>query len=179
MSYLDDSLVPGETVLYRTGLHWSVLLGALVAALIFELLAAAALVASFKLVAPVPALWALRIAGLGLAAAGLISIIAGVVRRSSVEMAVTNRRVLMKTGIVARRTVELLLTKVESIGVEQGVAGRLSGFGTVIVRGTGGTHEIFDRIARPLEFRRQVQQQIQQGPDAPPTPPGPPRAPAS
>jgi hypothetical protein len=34
------------------------------------------------------------------------------------------------------------------------------GYGSVIVRGTGGTFETFGRIAHPNEFRRQVQQQI-------------------
>jgi hypothetical protein len=34
------------------------------------------------------------------------------------------------------------------------------GFGTVIIRGTGGTPEVFEKIAHPLEFREQVQSQI-------------------
>ena len=38
--------------------------------------------------------------------------------------------------------------------------GRMLGYGSVIVRGTGGTFETFSRIAHPNEFRREVQQQI-------------------
>jgi hypothetical protein len=38
--------------------------------------------------------------------------------------------------------------------------GKETRYGSVIVRGTGGTFETFGRIARPNEFRRQVQQQI-------------------
>jgi uncharacterized membrane protein YdbT with pleckstrin-like domain len=77
-------------------------------------------------------------------------------------MAVTNRRVLMKSGVISRKTVELMLSKVESIGVNQGMLGRVAGYGSVVVRGSGGTYELFDRVARPLEFRRQVQGQIDQ-----------------
>jgi uncharacterized membrane protein YdbT with pleckstrin-like domain len=166
VSYLDESLTPGETVLYRTGLHWSTVLGSLLLGALLALGAIALLVASFRFAEPGTGPTALRVAGCALVVLGAVAIVSGLVRRSAVEMAVTNRRVLMKTGLFARRTTELMLSKVESIGVEQGVAGRLWGYGTVVVRGTGGTHEVFARIDRPLEFRRQVQQQIQQFPSA-------------
>jgi len=83
------------------------------------------------------------------------------IRKSATEIAVTNKRVLIKTGLSSRRTVELLLHQVESIVVNESLTGRMLGFGTVLVRGTGGTPEPFDRIAHPLEFRRQVQHQIE------------------
>jgi uncharacterized membrane protein YdbT with pleckstrin-like domain len=75
-------------------------------------------------------------------------------------MAVTNRRVLIKTGMVSRRTLDLMLARVESIGVEETAFGRMLGYGSVVVRGTGGTPEPFRRIAHPQEFRRAVQEQI-------------------
>ena len=79
-------------------------------------------------------------------------------------MTVTNKRVFVKVGLAARRTIELLLSRVESIGVEESVMGRMLGYGTVIVRGTGGTPEVFNIISHPLEFRTQVQQQIEKSP---------------
>jgi uncharacterized membrane protein YdbT with pleckstrin-like domain len=81
-------------------------------------------------------------------------------------MAVTNRRVLIKTGIASRRTLDLMLSRVESIGVEESTFGRMLGYGSVIVRGTGGTPEPFVMIAHPQDFRRAVQQQISQEPSA-------------
>ncbi len=84
----------------------------------------------------------------------------GLVRRNATEMAVTNRRVIVKSGLADRRTIELLLPRIESIAVEEPALGRLLGYGTVVVRGTGGTPEVFRQIARPLEFREQVQRQI-------------------
>ncbi len=78
------------------------------------------------------------------------------VARATSEFAVTNRRVIIKVGLVSRKTVELNLEKVESIGVEQTILGRLLGYGTLVVVGTGGTKEPFQRIADPMAFRRAV-----------------------
>jgi uncharacterized membrane protein YdbT with pleckstrin-like domain len=75
------------------------------------------------------------------------------------EFAVTNRRVIMKVGWVARRVLELNLHKIESVNVDQSLLGRLLGYGTITVIGTGGTRETFDRIAHPLVFRKAFQQQ--------------------
>ncbi len=84
--------------------------------------------------------------------------IAPLVARATSEFAVTNRRVIIKVGLVSRRTVELNLETVESIGVEQTVLGRILGYGTIVVVGTGGTREPFPRIADPMAFRRAVNQ---------------------
>ena len=164
MSYLDETLTTGEVVLYRTGLHWTVLFWPVVVGLLFAAAAAGLFVAASRGAGGVSSPW--TVAGGVCALVAIVAVVTGAIRRSSIEMAVTNRRVLMKVGILGRKTVELMLTKIESIGVEQGIAGRMAGYGKVVVRGTGGTYEVFDRIARPLEFRRQVQEQIGQGPPA-------------
>ena len=57
---------------------------------------------------------------------------------------------------MSRKTVELNLEKVDSIGVEQTILGRILGHGTIVVVGTGGTKEPFRAIAAPMEFRRAV-----------------------
>ncbi len=82
--------------------------------------------------------------------------IAPLVARGTSEFAVTNRRVIIKVGLVSRRTVELNLEKVESIGVDQTILGRIFGYGTIVVVGTGGTREPFPSIADPMGFRRAV-----------------------
>src|SRR5215469_1609497 len=87
----------------------------------------------------------------------------GFLKRKATEMAVTNKRVIVKTGIAERRTVEILLSRIESVAVDEPALGRLLGYGTVIVRGTGGTPETFEKIYHPLEFREQVQRQIAGG----------------
>ena len=82
--------------------------------------------------------------------------LAPLLQRWSSEFAVTNRRVIIKLGLVSRETLELSLSKVESIGVDQTLLGRILGYGTIIVIGTGGTRERFDKISNPLGFRRAV-----------------------
>jgi uncharacterized membrane protein YdbT with pleckstrin-like domain len=85
----------------------------------------------------------------------------GILKRNSTQMTVTNMRVLANVGIASRRSIEIFLSRVESIGVEEPVMGRMLGYGTVVVRGVGGTPESFNLIAHPLEFRTHVQQEIE------------------
>ncbi len=84
--------------------------------------------------------------------------IAPLVQRATSEFAVTNRRVVVKVGLVSRKTIELNLEKVESIGVEQTILGRILDYGTIVIIGTGGTREPFRGIRDPLDFRRAVNQ---------------------
>ena len=163
MSYVEKHLIPGESIQYQTKLHWIVMLGHTVIAMVLALVAVA-----------IPTVWV----SLGtkakshsvpgavyfgvlvcFAVAGALFFI-GILRRNATEMAVTSKRVIVKTGIAERRTVEILLSRIESVAVDEPALGRLLGYGTVIVRGTGGTPEMFEKIYHPLEFREQVQRQI-------------------
>jgi uncharacterized membrane protein YdbT with pleckstrin-like domain len=76
------------------------------------------------------------------------------------EMAVTNQRLILKRGWVSRHAVEMQLAKIEHIGVDQGALGRFFGYGTIAVRGTGGSLEPFKGVWNPLAFRQAVQGQI-------------------
>ena len=76
------------------------------------------------------------------------------------EFWVSNKRVLIKKGLIKRNSFEIMLKKVEGIGVDQPIMGRLFNFGTIIITGTGSAREKFHKIQGPLEFRRQIQQQI-------------------
>ena len=67
---------------------------------------------------------------------------------------------MIKTGFIRRNSLETLLTKVEGIQVNQGMLGRILNYGTIIVKGTGGTSNPFHKIDAPLEFRKKVQEQI-------------------
>ena len=73
------------------------------------------------------------------------------------EFVVTDSRIIIKIGLIWRKTLELFVSKVESVSVDQGIAGRLLNFGTIVVRGTGRTEEPYAMIARPVEFRNWVQ----------------------
>jgi uncharacterized membrane protein YdbT with pleckstrin-like domain len=84
--------------------------------------------------------------------------VAPLIDRISSEFAITNRRVIIKVGLVSRRTFEMNLSKIESVNVDQSLLGRMLGYGTISLIGTGGSKETFGDIAAPLEFRRQFQQ---------------------
>jgi uncharacterized membrane protein YdbT with pleckstrin-like domain len=163
MSYVESNLVPGEQVTYETRLHWIVMLPhLLVGILLLDLPGILLLAYSFSQNGIEHT--TLRILQAGAAAlliAGAVTMVVGAVRRNATEMAVTNRRVVIKTGLASRKTIEMLLNKVESIEVSETALGRMLGYGTVVMIGTGGTSEPFHKVAHPLEFRSQVQQQIE------------------
>jgi membrane protein YdbS with pleckstrin-like domain len=150
MSYLDDHLLAGERIVYRAHLHW-IIFGT--ATLV--ILAGVALTIVLKLYQP--EYWYL---GAALAGIGLLLAIPPAIRYTSSEFAVTDKRVLAKHGFIQRESIETLLSKVEAIEVDQGVIGRVMGFGSISITGTGGTEESFPMISSPLEFRRQIQSQI-------------------
>jgi Bacterial PH domain len=163
MSYVESNLVPGETVIYQTRLHWIVMLGHMIAGcLLFGVLGLLLLYYAFshtELESKTAHL--MQGGGVALLVCGLIVILVGMARRNATEMAVTTRRVVIKTGLAGRKTIEMLLNKVESIEVNETSFGRMLGYGTIVVIGTGGTSEPFHNVAYPLEFRSQVQQQIE------------------
>ena len=93
---------------------------------------------------------------------GLFMLLGAFIRRVTTELAVTNKRVIIKTGWLSRRTLEMNLAKVENIAVDQSIMGRIFGYGSITVVGTGGTREPFHNIANPLNFRKAVQAQSHQ-----------------
>jgi uncharacterized membrane protein YdbT with pleckstrin-like domain len=143
MGYIDNNLIQGESVTYRANLHWMTFLAPIVF-VVFAIL-------GFVIALPVGVFLLLCAIVIGLSR--WLSFV-------SSEFAVTDKRVLVKVGLIRRRSIELLLSKVETIGVDQGILGRIFNFGTIIVTGTGGTKEPFTGIANPLEFRRQVQAKL-------------------
>ena len=146
MSYVDANLLQGEQVMYRTRLHWQLFLPPLLFGLVISLpLAWLWLTGNWNALAWIPV------------AIALLWLIAALVRRQTSEFVVTNKRVLMKAGVFTVRSIELLLSKVEAIAVHQSLAGRVFGYGDIVLTGSGGTKEPFSTIQSPLEFRNAVQ----------------------
>jgi uncharacterized membrane protein YdbT with pleckstrin-like domain len=158
MGYVENNLITGEQITYRAKLHWIVLFWPAMAAIILGL----------------PGLYWLwegtfskdsgdswlKAPGFVLVVSAAVILGVGMVRRRSAEIAVTNKRVIFKIGVIQRRTAEMFLQKIESVAVDQGLLARVLNYGTVTLRGTGGSFEPFERVSRALEFRRQVQEQI-------------------
>jgi uncharacterized membrane protein YdbT with pleckstrin-like domain len=148
MSYVNRVLEPDETVLYSARLHWrSHLPGVFLLAI-----AIGCVIAGAEIDDKLPVLAAAAVF-LVLAAASWIP---AAIRRSCSEFVVTDRRVILKRGIFGRHTIEMNRTKVESVDVDQTLMGRIMGYGTVVVRGTGGGLEPIRNIAHPMRFRTYI-----------------------
>ena len=147
MGYIEDNLMSNEDVVGRAHLHWVVYISGIVWLVVGVLLIAIA-----EEGGAVPGGLCMLI--------GLAAALVAFINQKTSEFGVTNKRVLLKTGLIRRNSFEVLLTKVEGIQVDQGILGRILGYGSVTVTGTGGAKDPFPRIAKSLNFRRIVQEQI-------------------
>ena len=125
MSYIDDSLIEGETILHRARVSWWSQFGLMLLGIVLLVVVV-----------------------------GLFFLIAAWVRVRSTEIAITNRRVIAKFGFIKRDTVEINLDKVEALRVEQGFMARMLNFGTIFISGAGTSVAPIRDIADPLVFRR-------------------------
>lgn len=147
--YISRNLVRDEYVIFKTGFHWW--------AVAFPMLAAFVLSGGliFLLTAGEPSV------GLSLSCitGGLFSFITffpAYINYETSEFGVTNRRILIKTGLLNRNTLEMNLSKVESFRVEDTLFGRLMGFNNLVITGSGGTKQKFSAVRHGKEFRRHV-----------------------
>lgn len=145
MSYLDDNLLSDEHVVYRAKLHPIIFARAVLVLL-------AGVVLLFF-----PSLTQARTVVLLI---GVLMLVPPFVSYQTTELGVTNKRVIVKTGLIRRRTIELLLRQVEAISVDQSLLGRLLGYGSITLTGTGGVREVFHQVREPLELRRRIHGQV-------------------
>jgi len=161
MAYYSKVLLPDEQVCTVGRLHWAVYLRSW----FFLVLAAlAGIAAQYYRSAEIDAGEALSL-GLPVMLAAVGAIFLGIglvsgfgawVRRSTTEIVVTDRRIIYKVGFIRRRTMEMNMTKVETVDVEQSIAGRILNFGTILVRGSGTSYEPLSMVANPLALRTAI-----------------------
>jgi uncharacterized membrane protein YdbT with pleckstrin-like domain len=160
MGYVEESLLLNEKVITRASLHWVIFaipailvcVGASCGSLPFLLFVTSAQetpqnadVIAGLLCCAIP-VWAMSV----------LPLICVAITYRTTEFAVTTRRIIAKVGLIRRQSLELMLSEVESIGVNQGIIGRVLGYGTIVVNGSGGTHQSFPFIADPMKFRRKI-----------------------
>jgi uncharacterized membrane protein YdbT with pleckstrin-like domain len=145
VSYIDENLFPDEHVVHRAELHWILFARAIL------VLVAGLILAFVPRIAP---------SGLVVLLVGVAMLVPPFVAYRTTELGVTNKRVIVKTGLVRRRTLELLLRQVEAISVDQSLLGRIFGFGSITLTGTGGVREIFHQVRDPLELRQRIHGQV-------------------
>jgi uncharacterized membrane protein YdbT with pleckstrin-like domain len=149
--YIDEILQPGEQVLYSTNAHWVFYLPAIG----LWLVAAVLLVLSRLTSTDGVILLCLAVSAI-VALAALYWTVKAWFHRLTTETDVTNRRVVHKTGFITRKTFEMALDKIESVDVDQGIAGRILDYGDVTILGVGEGKQKIPTIAEPLAFRNAI-----------------------
>jgi uncharacterized membrane protein YdbT with pleckstrin-like domain len=150
MSYVTKILQPGETVVYKTGPHWRVY----APAMLLFIVTIALVVASRQVATEYSGV--ILIVAVCSAVATVFFWLRAFIERYFTELAVSDRRVIYKRGIFNRHTIEMNMSKVESVDVDQTILGRILGYGMVTIHGTGGGVETLANIADPLGFRTHV-----------------------
>ena len=147
MSYIQNNLQTGEEIKYKTDIHWY----------IFVYPAILLLLGAFFSSAQTGFIYYI---GLLLLLLGLFQLIKRVLLKIGAEYVVTNKKVILKSGILSRDALELILSKCEGLRINQSIMGRILGFGSIVVT-TGGATNIFKFIANPMRFRNEINAQIQ------------------
>ena len=148
MSYVQRVLQPGEVVRHTASTHWIVYWPGAV----FLVAAGAVLMLGPRHVGTLFWYW---VAGL-MAVVALFLLIREWYGWWTTEVAVTNLRVIYKTGFIQRRTNEMNMDKVESVQVDQSILGRILDYGTVVITGTGAGLEALPGVAKPIELRNSI-----------------------
>ncbi len=146
MGFIEENLLSNEKVIYSTKLHW-IIFGGPIALFVLSLLFLSGsqnAIGMRNFLMFISLVWAF----------------AKSITLKYSEFAVTNQRVSLKVGWIKRASVELLLSQIESIEVYQKTFARMFNYGTIVVNGTGRARYAFDKIEQPLEFRRQLQEQL-------------------
>lgn len=74
------------------------------------------------------------------------------------SLTIKKKQVVLRTGILVRQTVDVPLSKIESIDIKQSIIGSLFQYGSLVITGTGGTRQSMSYVAKPLTCRRYIEQ---------------------
>lgn len=149
MNYIQKNLLPGEEIKYVAKLHFFLFVQPIILLLIGAFLAS-----SPKEISAMT-----HYAGLLILFFGIISLLSRILIKVGSSYAVTNKRVVLKTGVISRKAVDLVLAKCEGLHIKQSILGRIFNFGTITVT-TGGASSSYPYIANPLTFRKEINTQI-------------------
>ena len=148
MDYVQRVLQPGEQVRHISSIHWIVFWPSVAVALL------AVVAYWFSETRYLTGFW--RYTGYALALVAVILLVQQWFQWWITEIAVTNRRVIYKTGFVRRQTNEMNMDKVESVKINQTILGRILDYGDVTILGTGEGFETLRTIASPIELRNSI-----------------------
>jgi uncharacterized membrane protein YdbT with pleckstrin-like domain len=157
MTFIEKNLANNEKIVYQAQLHWWIYGKSVILFILGLIIFIFGTTHGFSPAAKE----GVKILGSLLILISVVGLINAYVRASSSEFAVTNRRIMMKTGVAKRRLIELQLNRSEGLIIDQGIIGRIFNYGTIIIRSGGTMEEIFSPIADPYEFKRQINNAIE------------------
>jgi uncharacterized membrane protein YdbT with pleckstrin-like domain len=149
MSYLDKILQPDERIVAIGKKHWIIYLPGI------AMLVLAVVIEALSFFTPNLA-YPIEIVAAIVGVLALILLLREWFRQWTTEIVVTNRRVVYKRGFISRFTREMNMEKIESVAVDQTLLGRLLGYGTIDIRGTGAGFEQLRGIAEPIALRNAI-----------------------
>ena len=130
MSYVDKIIGKNEVIIYRVEFHWTYTLIAF-----------------------------LNLFILGVLIIGIYYFLKMMINKWTTERVLTNERYIQKIGWISRDTEEMSLDRIEEVNLSQSLLGRIFGFGTVDISGTGSGKIILRYIDEPLIFQKNLNNQ--------------------
>lgn len=158
-SYVETVLLKGEELEYAGQLHWIIFVPGLASSFfgtILCLLSPGGLNSTFMLGLMEEMAGYFKWVGVLTVLGGVSMLAHAYLRLISTELAITNRRVIAKTGFISRNTFEIMLNRIEGANIDQTIWGRILGFGSIFVHGTGGGITPIDFVSDPLTFKKQL-----------------------
>jgi uncharacterized membrane protein YdbT with pleckstrin-like domain len=144
-------LHPGEEILFEGHPSWRATLGFYVVGVI-----AVIIVVLIAAVAGASTVLAVLIAVVGIGAV----LVVGLVKRMGTRYVITNQRLHIRRGVLARRIQQTMLTRVQNVNTEQSFPERLLRIGSVDfdTAGTDDSDFTFEGVSQPEEVMQAVEQ---------------------
>ena len=161
--YVENNLAKGEEDVLYAKINWLKLVPQILWLIVCVVAAIAVNVAlSGQEVAPGNESMGMYIL-LILLVAGILPLIVAIIRLACTSLAITNRRVLGKTGVIKRDALDLHIDKVDTIKVKSTFWGSILKYSTITVLGGGNDKGLnFEAISNANEFRNKVNDAVEQ-----------------
>jgi uncharacterized membrane protein YdbT with pleckstrin-like domain len=154
MGYVENNLLNDEKIVFKTKKHWIIFLWPA----LFLIVGIKIILLEKTLTPTATASNPSSSIGGFFMLIGILWFVLALIDFLNNEYAVTDKRIIIKVGMIKRTTLEMNKEKVESILVDQSILGRMFNYGTLIVSGTGSTKQPFKHISDPIQFKKIVQE---------------------
>lgn len=76
------------------------------------------------------------------------------------DFVITNKRLIMKTGLLYKKSVDILLKDVGFYRVKQSIIGELFGYGSFVISMTSNKEIVFRKISNPDAFKDRLDKEL-------------------